>query len=90
MQLLRRPISTFDGIPDRFYVISMEFLSLSSRRSSARNVPAAKSAEKQMFSQAVLFRVRTYPVCNSVSTLEIGAVQLRPVTEIAPKSPFLR
>ena len=30
----------------------MEFLSLSRRRSSARNVPVAKSAEKQMFSQA--------------------------------------
>ena len=39
MQLLRRPISASDRIPDRFYVISMEFLSLSRRRSSARNVP---------------------------------------------------
>ena len=33
-------------------VISMEFLSLSRRHSSARNVPAVTSAEKQMFSQA--------------------------------------
>ena len=30
----------------------MEFLSLSRKRSSARNVPAAKSAVKRMFSQA--------------------------------------
>ena len=30
----------------------MEFLSLSRRRSSARNVPAAKSAEKRMVLQA--------------------------------------
>ena len=29
-----------------------------------------------------------YPM--QLSTLEIGAVQLRSVTEIAPKSPFLR
>ena len=40
MKLLRRPISASDRIPDRFYVISMEFLSLSCRRSSARNVPS--------------------------------------------------
>ena len=40
MKLLRRPISASDRIPDRFYVISMEFLSLSRRRSSARNVPS--------------------------------------------------
>ena len=33
-------------------VISMEFLSLSRRRSYARNVPAVKSAEKRMFSRA--------------------------------------
>ena len=39
MYLLRRPISASDRIPDKFYVISMEFLSLSRRRPSARNVP---------------------------------------------------
>ena len=39
MQLLRRPISASHRIPDRFYVISMEFLSLSRRRFSAQNVP---------------------------------------------------
>ena len=39
MYLLRRPISASYQIPDRFYVISMEFLSLSRRRSPARNVP---------------------------------------------------
>ena len=38
MKLLRRPISASDRIPDRFYVISMEFLSLSRRRSSTRNL----------------------------------------------------
>ena len=52
MYLLRRPISASDRIPDKFYVISMEFLSLSRRRPSARNVPSAKSEEKRMFSQA--------------------------------------
>ena len=28
-----------------------------------------------------------YPICDSIS--EIGAAQIRSVTEIAPKSPFL-
>ena len=42
MKPLRRPISNSDGIPDRFYVISMEFLSLSRRRFSARNVPSGE------------------------------------------------
>ena len=42
MYLFRRPISASDGIPDRFYVICMEFLSLSRRRSSARNIPSVK------------------------------------------------
>ena len=39
MQLLPQPISASDRIPDGFYVIKMEFLSLSRRRSSTRNVP---------------------------------------------------
>ena len=39
MELLRRPISASDWILDRFYIISMEFLSLSHRCSSAQNVP---------------------------------------------------
>ena len=39
MKLLRRPIiSASDRIPDRFCVISMEFLSLSRRLSCSRNV----------------------------------------------------
>ena len=42
MQLLRRPIRASDRILDIFYVISMEFLSLSRRRSSARNVPSGE------------------------------------------------
>ena len=41
MWLLRRPISASDRIPDKFYVIIMEFLSLSRRRSSAWNVPSS-------------------------------------------------
>ena len=42
MKLLRRPISPSDQIPDRFYVISMEFLSLSQRCSSVWNVPSGE------------------------------------------------
>ena len=38
MKLLRRPISASDRIPDGFCVIRMEFLSLSRRHSSSRNV----------------------------------------------------
>ena len=38
MYLLRRPIRASDRILDIFYVISIEFLSLSRRRSSAQNV----------------------------------------------------
>ena len=43
-------------IPDRFYVISMDLLSLSRRRSSERNVPSGVqlSEEKRLFSQAML------------------------------------
>ena len=42
MYLLRRPISASDQISDRFYVISMEILSQSRRRSSSRNVPSGE------------------------------------------------
>ena len=35
-------MSAFDHIPDRFYVISMELLSLSRRRSLARNFPSGE------------------------------------------------
>ena len=38
MQLLRRPIGVSDRIRDRFYGVSMEFLSLSRRRYSSQNV----------------------------------------------------
>ena len=38
----------------------MEFLSLSRRRSSARNVPPAKSEEKGMFSQATLLQASNF------------------------------
>ena len=33
--------------------------------------------------------LHTYPICDSPLSLEIGAAQIRSVTEIAPKSPFL-
>ena len=33
--------------------------------------------------------LHTYPMCDSPLSLEIGAAQIRFVTEIAPKSPFL-
>ena len=42
MYLLRRPISASDKIPNRFYVIGLEFLSLSRRRSSTWNVPTGE------------------------------------------------
>jgi len=45
MQLLRQPISASDWILDRFYVISMEFLSLSHRR----NVPSGEEQETDVF-----------------------------------------
>ena len=46
MKLLRRPISASDRIPNRFYVISMEFLSLSRRRFSWRNVRSGEEQEE--------------------------------------------
>ena len=46
MYLLRPPICASDRIPDRFYVISMEFQSLSRRRSFARNVPSGEERGK--------------------------------------------
>ena len=42
MYLLSRPIRACDWILDIFYVISMEFLSLSRKRSSTRNVPSGE------------------------------------------------
>ena len=38
----------------------MKFLSLSRRRYSARNVPAAKSGEKRMLSQATLLQASNF------------------------------
>ena len=53
MKLLCWPISASDRIPDRFCIISMEFLSLSRRRSFSRNVPQRRLArEKFCHSQA--------------------------------------
>ena len=39
-------ISVYDRIPERLYVIRMEFLSLSRRRSSSRNVPSDEEREE--------------------------------------------
>ena len=62
MQLLRRPISVYDRIPDGLYVIGMEFLSLTRRRSSSRNVPAVRSEKKQLFWQAIFLPFRPLQV----------------------------
>ena len=48
MKLLRRPISASDRILDRFYIISMELLSLSRRRSSSRNVLQRRWARRNV------------------------------------------
>ena len=50
MRLLRRPINASDRILDRFCVISMEFLSLSRKRSSSRNVPQRRWARRNVCS----------------------------------------
>ena len=39
--------------------------------------------------KAMQYSMNTYPIHDSVSTLEIRAEQLRPVTEITPPQPFL-
>ena len=60
MKLLCQPISSSDQIPDRFSVISIEFLSLSRRRSSSRNVPQWRWARRNFcHSQARIF-LETY------------------------------
>ena len=56
MQLLRRPIKASDQILDIFYVISMEFLSLSPRCSSAWNVLSSeKHGETDVFAGYNIF-----------------------------------
>ena len=57
MLLLRRQSAVYDRIPDRVYVISMEFLSLSRDVPPRETSPAARSEEKRLFSQALLFLV---------------------------------
>ena len=44
-----KKLSAYDRIPDRFYVMGIEFLSLSSRRSSPRNVHPAAMSETSVF-----------------------------------------
>ena len=47
----------------------MEFLSLSRRRSSARNAPATKSEEKRMFSQAKIQGIKSKMKNRKVVTI---------------------
>ena len=51
----------------------MGFLSLSRRRSSARNIPVAKSVEKRMFSQASVVEtiVQLEPICILTCSLHL-------------------
>ena len=46
------PITTRYVMYTLIYVISMEFLSLSRRRSSVRNVPSGEELEKRLFPRA--------------------------------------
>ena len=48
MRILRHPISGYDQILDRFYVISMEFLPLSGRFSSSWNTPQWQWARRKV------------------------------------------
>ena len=68
MWLLRRPISASERILDRFYVISMEFPSLSRRRSFARNVPIDEErGETDVFAsyiQRPKIKRKSYPWCK--------------------------
>ena len=50
IKLLRRPISASDQIPDRFYVMSIEFLSLRRRRLFCKTSLAARSEERLLYS----------------------------------------
>ena len=48
MYLLRRPISASDRNPERFYVTSIEFLSLSRRRSNMGPGSAVGEKDKKL------------------------------------------
>ena len=52
MLLLCCPISPYDRIPDRFYIISMEFLSLSQMFLLTKRPSVAMSMKKHLFLQA--------------------------------------
>ena len=88
MWLLRRPISASDRIPDKFYVIIMEFLSLSRRRSCAWNVPSGgERGETDVFAgyhisynEVVCFNFMLIFIATIVSTKQ-------PITA-SPKPPI--
>ena len=89
IQQLRHPIIAYDWIPDRFYVISMEFLSLSLRRSSSRNVPMVMSEEKRLFLQAIKGLAAKH--IGSEQTLQGALVAGREKEgELATTAPFTR
>ena len=69
MKLLLRPISASDLIPDKLWVISMEFMSLSRRRSSSWNVLHWRWARRNVCrSQASVRGTKTQPlICVSCS-----------------------
>ena len=48
MKLLRRPIGASDRTPDRFCVISIEFLSLSRKHSTFRKTPLGGNERGEM------------------------------------------
>ena len=55
MQLLHRPVSTSDPIPDRFYIIVMEFFVAEPQKFLLVKClhAAGSSEEKRLFSQAI-------------------------------------
>ena len=83
MKLLRRPISASDWISDRFYVISMEFLSLSRRRSSSGNV---SSGEERGGTDVFQLIKQTYSA-NSIEIPYVGNECFKELSQILTKLP---
>ena len=83
MKPLRRQISASDRIPDSFCVISMEFLSLSRRRSSSRG---ETSAVRRLTSTPV--KPFGQPSPSVVDSPAIIADSLLSTSELWSKSPI--
>ena len=73
MELLRRPISASDRIPDRFYVISMEFLSLSRRRSSCK--ACSRAVKSAAIFQENFQKMKEDKYCHSTNTSASSAAK---------------